>query len=59
MSLRKFNLATNNASCSNALSSKKKKEKKLDVRCFYGLEVTLMESGTMTNPNRWFIRYPL
>ncbi|QHN76805.1 uncharacterized protein DS421_19g647150 [Arachis hypogaea] len=46
MSLRRFNSTTSNISCSNALSSRKKKEKKLDGRCFCGLEVALMEYGT-------------
>ncbi|QHO16541.1 uncharacterized protein DS421_10g304390 [Arachis hypogaea] len=59
MSLRKCNSAISNVSCSNTTSSRKKKEKKLDGRCFCGLEVALIESGTVTNPNRWFIRCPL
>ncbi|QHN87941.1 uncharacterized protein DS421_16g559430 [Arachis hypogaea] len=59
MSLHRFNSTTSNISCSNALSSKKKKEKKLDERCFNILKVALMESGTVTTSNRWFIRCPL
>ncbi|QHO16978.1 uncharacterized protein DS421_10g308280 [Arachis hypogaea] len=59
MSLRRFNSAVNNESGSSSTSSKKMKEKKLDDRCFCGREVALMESGTITNPNIWFIRCPL
>ncbi|XP_052109595.1 uncharacterized protein LOC110280494 isoform X2 [Arachis duranensis] len=55
----RYNSAISNVSCSNTSSSRKKKEKKLEGRCFCGLEVALMEYGTVTNPNRWFIRCPL
>ncbi|QHO28115.1 uncharacterized protein DS421_7g213880 [Arachis hypogaea] len=59
MSFRRFNSAANDGSRSSSSSSKKMKAKKLDGRCFCGREVTLMESGTMTNPNRWFIKCSL
>ncbi|XLU24177.1 hypothetical protein S245_060243 [Arachis hypogaea] len=59
MSLRRFNSTANDGSRSSSARSKKMKEKKFDGRYFCGREVALMESGTITNPNRWFIRCPL
>ncbi|QHO41377.1 uncharacterized protein DS421_5g145200 [Arachis hypogaea] len=59
MSFRRFTPAPSDGSGSSSSSSKKKKVKKLDGRCFCGREFALMESGTVTNPNRWFIRCPL
>ncbi|QHO13108.1 uncharacterized protein DS421_15g512730 [Arachis hypogaea] len=59
MSFRRVTPAPSDGSGSSSSSSKKKKVKKLDGRCFCGREVALMESGTVTNPNRWFIRCPL
>ncbi|QHO31042.1 uncharacterized protein DS421_8g238210 [Arachis hypogaea] len=56
MSLRRFNSDGNDGSRSSSSSSKKMKEKKLDGKCFCGSDIVLMESGTITNPNRWFIR---
>ncbi|QHN76369.1 hypothetical protein S245_065763 [Arachis hypogaea] len=59
MSPHRFNSDANFGSRSSSSSSKKMKEKKLDGKCFCGRDVVLMESGTITNPNRWFIRCPL
>ncbi|XP_057730146.1 uncharacterized protein LOC130945447 [Arachis stenosperma] len=59
MSSRRFTPAPSDGSGSSSSSSKKKKVKKLDGRCFCGRDFALMESGTVTNPNRWFIRCPL
>ncbi|RYR10990.1 hypothetical protein Ahy_B05g079483 [Arachis hypogaea] len=59
MSFRRFTPAPTDGSGSSSSNSKKKKVKKLDGRCFCGREFALMESGTVTNPNRWFIRCPL
>ncbi|QHN94378.1 uncharacterized protein DS421_17g600710 [Arachis hypogaea] len=59
MSFRRFTPAPSDGSRSSSSSSKKMKAKKLDDRCFCGREFALMESGTVTNPNRWFIRFPL
>ncbi|QHO39338.1 uncharacterized protein DS421_4g128230 [Arachis hypogaea] len=59
MSFRRFNSDANDGSRSSSSSSKKMKVKKLDGRCFCDRKVALMEFGTMTNPNRWFIRCPL
>ncbi|QHO47760.1 uncharacterized protein DS421_1g00030 [Arachis hypogaea] len=59
MASRRFNSDGSFGSRSSSSSSKKMKEKKLDGKCFCGRDVVLMESGTITNPNRWFIRCPL
>ncbi|QHN82008.1 uncharacterized protein DS421_20g691930 [Arachis hypogaea] len=40
-------------------SSKKDEEKTLFGRCFCGQGVVLLQSGTLTNPGRWFVRCPL
>ncbi|QHO52186.1 uncharacterized protein DS421_2g37380 [Arachis hypogaea] len=40
-------------------SSKRGEEKTLSGRCFCGQGVVLLQSGTLTNPGRWFIRCPL
>ncbi|QHN87210.1 uncharacterized protein DS421_16g553080 [Arachis hypogaea] len=59
MSPRRFNSNANFGSRSSSSSSKKMKEKKLDEKCFCRWDVVLMETGMITNPNRWFIRCPL
>ncbi|XP_020977162.1 uncharacterized protein LOC110271177 [Arachis ipaensis] len=40
-------------------SSKRGEEKTLSGRCFCGQGVVLLQSGTLTNPGRWFVRCPL
>ncbi|QHN84887.1 uncharacterized protein DS421_16g532590 [Arachis hypogaea] len=40
-------------------SSKRSEEKTLSGRCFCGQDVVLLQSGTLTNPERWFVRCPL
>ncbi|RYR78858.1 hypothetical protein Ahy_A01g003717 [Arachis hypogaea] len=59
MSLRRLKSTANRGSHSSSASSKKMKEKKLHDKCFCGRELALMESDTIMNPNRWFIRCPL
>ncbi|RYR79689.1 hypothetical protein Ahy_A01g004506 [Arachis hypogaea] len=58
MSLRRFNSRASEGIRSSSSSSKRMKEKMLDGKCLCGRDVVLMESGTMTNPNRWFIKCP-
>ncbi|MED6209837.1 hypothetical protein PIB30_058522 [Stylosanthes scabra] len=40
-------------------SSTRKQEKNISGTCFCGQSVVLLQSGTLTNPGRWFIRCPL
>ncbi|MED6182938.1 hypothetical protein PIB30_033344 [Stylosanthes scabra] len=40
-------------------SSLRKQEMNFSGRCFCGQSVVLLQSGTLTNPGRWFIRCPL
>ncbi|MED6109914.1 hypothetical protein PIB30_037997 [Stylosanthes scabra] len=40
-------------------SSKKKQEKNILGTCFYEQDLVLLQSGTLTNPERWFIHCPL
>ncbi|RYR05560.1 hypothetical protein Ahy_B06g085413 [Arachis hypogaea] len=58
MSLRRFNSPATDGSRSSSSSSKRMKEKMLDDKCLCGRDVVLIKSGTMTNPNRWFIKCP-
>ncbi|MED6224720.1 hypothetical protein PIB30_086814 [Stylosanthes scabra] len=44
---------------SEASSSMKKHENNLPDRCFRGEIVSLLKSGTSSNPGRWFIRCPM
>ncbi|QHO15555.1 uncharacterized protein DS421_10g295860 [Arachis hypogaea] len=59
MSPLRFNLDANFEIRSSSSSLKKMQEKKLDRKYFCERDVVLMESGTITNPNKWFIRCPL
>ncbi|MED6218498.1 hypothetical protein PIB30_027154 [Stylosanthes scabra] len=40
-------------------SSTMKQEKNISGTCFRGQSVMLLQSGTLNNPGRWFIRCPL
>ncbi|MED6108290.1 hypothetical protein PIB30_022420 [Stylosanthes scabra] len=37
----------------------RKQEKNLTRRCFCGQIVVLLQSGTLNNPGRWFLRCPM
>ncbi|XP_020973519.1 uncharacterized protein LOC110269897 [Arachis ipaensis] len=58
MSLRRYNSPASDGTRSSSSSSKRMKGKMLDGKCLCGRDVVLIESGTMTNSNRWFIRCP-
>ncbi|RYR66499.1 hypothetical protein Ahy_A03g012506 [Arachis hypogaea] len=38
--------------------SKRVHDRKFNGRCYCGLGVTLLQSGTVMNPGRWFVRCP-
>ncbi|XP_057745559.1 uncharacterized protein At1g43920, Chloroplastic-like [Arachis stenosperma] len=45
-------------SVSGSSISKRVHDRKFNDRCFCGLGVTLLQSGTAMNPGRWFFRCP-
>ncbi|RYQ86379.1 uncharacterized protein LOC107621272 [Arachis ipaensis] len=45
-------------SVSGSSISKRVHDRKFNGRCFCGLGVTLLQSGTAMNPGRWFVRCP-
>ncbi|RYR08326.1 hypothetical protein Ahy_B05g075961 [Arachis hypogaea] len=60
MSRRRLFTPSLNASCSVSGSSISKRvhHRKFNGRCFCGLGVTLLQSGTAMNPGSWFVRCP-
>ncbi|RYR28176.1 hypothetical protein Ahy_B01g052294 [Arachis hypogaea] len=50
--------STGSGSVSGSSISERVHDRKFNGRCFCGLGVTLLQSGTAMNPGRWFVRCP-